>query len=63
MNFNIPINRVEEVPFKDYNLMLFTIFNDSTLKLGGEFKYNTPDEQAEDILFYAEEAKRRGLDL
>lgn len=63
MNFNIPLDEVEQLDFDDYNLMLFTIFNEATLKLGGKFQYNTPDEQADDILHYADLAKQRGLDL
>lgn len=63
MNFNIPIDKVEGLIFEDYNLMLFTIFNETALKMGGKFQYSTPDEQAEEVFNYAELAIKQGYDL
>lgn len=40
---------VERVPITDYRLMLFTVFNAATLNLGGDFKYQTPDEELDEF--------------
>lgn len=50
MYFHLPLKDVEQVPIKDYRLMLFTVFNSAVLHSGyGDFKYQTDSEASDEL--------------
>lgn len=68
LHFNIPINEVERKDYRDYRLMLFTVFNNASL-LGDMmgmhkermFKFQTDEDETSEFIQQIEDAKKRGL--
>lgn len=68
LHFNIPINEVEKKNYRDYRLMLFTVFNNASL-LGDMmgmhkermFKFQTDEDETSEFIQQIEDAKNRGL--
>jgi hypothetical protein len=61
LHFGIPLDKVEECSIVNYRLMLFTIFNNASMTLGGEYKMQTPDEEQDTLEAEIEMFKKMGF--
>jgi hypothetical protein len=61
ISFGIPLSEVENRPITEYRLMLFTVMNTVALNLGGEFKYQTPEEEVDEARNELEYFKKKGF--
>ncbi len=61
LHYGIPIDKVEEYSIVDYRLMLFTVFNNASMTLGGEYKMETPEEEQDTLESEIEMFKKMGF--
>ena len=62
MKFNIPLEKVEQLPITTYRLLLFTIFNSIALESGSDgYKLMTPQEEEDELEDQIEYYKNKGF--